>query len=121
MKAVKKTNITKRGKVVEISEDKIFELASRFWNRTEIAAFYECSDQTISNKYNDIFIKGRESGKGSLRDWQLASARKGNVTMQIWLGKQYLDQSDKMQNTNLTETELERLRQIAVSEMKENL
>jgi hypothetical protein len=121
MKAKKKTDITKRGKVVEINEEQLFELASRFWNKTEIASFFHCSDQTISNKYNDLWLKGRETGKGNLREMQWKSAEKGNVTMQIWLGKQYLDQTDKTQVSNLSETELERLREIATQEMKQNL
>jgi hypothetical protein len=32
--------------------------------------------------------------KKSLRRWQLESAKKGNATMLIWLGKQYLGQRD---------------------------
>ena len=41
------------------------------------------------------------------------SAMNGNVTMQIWLGKQYLDQVDKVNTNGLTDEETERLRQIA--------
>lgn len=38
---------------------------------------------------------GKERGKVSLRRQQFKSAASGNATMQIWLGKQILDQSDK--------------------------
>jgi hypothetical protein len=59
----------------DIDEKKVFELASRFWNKTEIAAFLGCSDKTISNRFSEIYTKGKESGKGKLRDWQLSSAK----------------------------------------------
>jgi hypothetical protein len=42
--------------------------------------------------------KGRENLKQSLRRWQIQSAQKGNIAMLIWLGKQYLDQSDKIES-----------------------
>lgn len=38
---------------------------------------------------------GLEVGKVSLRRYQYKSAESGNATMQIWLGKQWLDQTDK--------------------------
>lgn len=39
--------------------------------------------------------KGRSDAVRSLRALQFQSAKRGNVAMQIWLGKQYLKQSDK--------------------------
>ena len=39
-------------------------------------------------------------GKASLRRLQWQSAKNGNVTMQIWMGKQYLGQTDKT-DTNI--------------------
>ena len=42
-----------------------------------------------------------EQGKASLRRMQYGAANKGNVTMQIWLGKQYLGQNDKQEITGL--------------------
>ena len=45
----------------------------------------------------------------------------GNVTMQIWLGKQYLNQIDKVNVNGLSDEETERLRQIANKEMENNL
>ena len=38
-----------------------------------------------------------ESGRASLRRMQYVAAKKGNATMQIWLGKQYLGQKDKQE------------------------
>ena len=40
----------------------------------------------------------------SLRRQQFKSAEAGNVTMQIWLGKQYLGQTDKVEENNINVT-----------------
>lgn len=41
---------------------------------------------------------GKENGKASLRRMQFKSADAGNATMQIWLGKQWLDQKDRVES-----------------------
>lgn len=78
----------------DLSEEQIKKLAARFWTIPEIASFFGVDDSTIRKRFPDLIEKGRMMGKGRLRDWQLLSAKKGNVTMQIWLGKQYLGQSE---------------------------
>lgn len=122
-KAKKKDGHNKPNKraLLKISELDVLKLAERFWTITEIAAFFNCSDRTISGRFSEIITKGRENGKAKLRDLQLKSAMSGNVTMQIWLGKQYLDQVDKVNTNGLTDEETERLRQIAKNEMLNNL
>ena len=42
-------------------------------------------------------------GKISLRRAQFEKALGGNVAMQIWLGKQHLDQKDKIEQTSYNE------------------
>ena len=88
------------GSKLEIDEKQVEALASRFWNKKEIAAFFDCSESSISHKFANIVQKGREQGKGRLRDAQLKAALKGNPTMLIWLGKQYLKQTEKIEVTN---------------------
>jgi len=44
-----------------------------------------------------IHKKGMERGRASLRSFQFQLAKAGNPTMNIWLGKQYLGQSDRVQ------------------------
>jgi len=69
----------------------------------EIASFFNCSEDTIENivkkeklcLFSEYKKKKSGSGKISLRRKQFELALNGNVTMLIWLGKQYLDQSDK--------------------------
>lgn len=67
----------------------------------EIAAICDMTQEGFSRRkkadeeLSHILEKGREVGKKSLRRWQHELAEKGNATMQIWLGKQYLGQRDK--------------------------
>jgi|SRR5215510_982885 len=68
---------------------------------SEMAAFLKVSNDTLrehaEKKYKDtfssIYKKYQESGKCSLRRYQFALAKK-NTAMCIWLGKQYLGQTD---------------------------
>lgn len=75
----------------------------------EICAVLDVDDKSLTrfckDEYNmsfsEIFKLKRQNGKASLRrtQWQMAEK---NVTMAIWLGKQYLGQSEKIisENTN---------------------
>lgn len=81
----------------DIDEEDVRKLAEKFWPKSEIAAFLNCHPDTITNRFQEIYLKGRENGKSKLRDIQLRAAMSGNVTMLIWLGKQYLGQTDKQE------------------------
>lgn len=63
----------------------------------EIASFVGCTVDTLRQytEFFDIYKRGQDSGKMSLRRMQWQSAKDGNVTAQIWLGKQYLGQRDR--------------------------
>lgn len=54
------------------------------------------------NRFLHAYRRGWESGKRGLRRLQWDQARKGNVQMLIWLGKQFLQQSDQVTTTNNT-------------------
>jgi len=45
-------------------------------------------------KFAEVYKRGAEGGRKSLRRMQFESANKGNVIMQIFLGKVYLGQCD---------------------------
>lgn len=64
----------------------------------EISQILDISSRTLQKdeEFLRIYKKGIEFGRMSLRRMQYKSAMNGNVTMQIWLGKQYLNQMDKM-------------------------
>ena len=60
----------------------------------EIAQFFGCDESTVRKGYSEFLTKGRATQKLRLRQLQWKSAESGNVTMQIWLGKQILGQSE---------------------------
>ena len=72
---------------------------------SEIACWFKCSEDTIENAckreqnmtFSDYFAIKRGNGKISLRRKQYDVAMAGSIPMLIWLGKQYLQQSDKME------------------------
>ena len=79
-------------------DPKIVEkLAQRFCSMGEIAAVVGCDKSTISRRFATEVAKGREKGKTLLRDLQWTAAKKGNIAMLIWLGKQFLDQKEKQE------------------------
>ncbi len=71
----------------------------------EIASWFDCSEDTIERrveehtglKFADYYAKKRGKGKVSLRRKQFQTALAGDKTLLIWLGKQYLGQSDKIE------------------------
>jgi hypothetical protein len=63
------------------------------------------SDPALCDKVQ----KARAEGRASLRRLQWQNATQGNVTMQIWLGKQILSQTDT-QRTELTGRDGEAIR-----------
>lgn len=82
---------------IPIDADEVIKLASIGCSNDEIAAFFDCSKDTIERRFAAELNKGRENGKTRLRRLQWQSATKGNVVMQIWLGKQMLGQKDKQE------------------------
>jgi len=83
-----------------------FEKLCGMWcTLIEIADFFGVSEDTVESwckdtyemTFSDVYKKRSSQGNISLRRWQLKSAEKGNVTMQIWLGKQHLGQKEKVE------------------------
>lgn len=72
-------------------------MASVMCTQEEIAEHLVISVRTLQRnaEFRRVYKKGQEYAKASLRRMQWKTAQAGNVTMQIWLGKNYLDQSDK--------------------------
>ena len=92
-----------RPKKYNLDTKQVEQLAGFGCTDTEIASFFDISRTTLERNYEHYLTKGREEGKIRLRQYQWASAKKGNVAMLIWLGKQLLGQSDKQE---ITTTEL---------------
>ena len=96
--------MAKMGRPQKQIDKEIFEkLCNIQCTQEEIAGVFECSIDTINRwckrtykeTFADIYKKKSASGKMSLRRWQFDTAKRGNATMQIWLGRQYLGQTDR--------------------------
>jgi len=96
-----KPSIGRPKKQINWSEvDKLCEIQA---TAEEIAVWFKCSPDTLSRAcraekgkgFAEYLAEKRGRGKVSLRRKQFNLALRGNVTMLIWLGKQWLDQSDK--------------------------
>ena len=85
----------------EINTEIVFALASVMATQDEIANVLGISKRTLlrSRDFVNAFKKGIEEGKTSLRRHQFELS-KTNATMAIWLGKQYLNQKDRIENVD---------------------
>ena len=91
---------------IEIDQEQFQKLCSIQCTLGEIASWFKCSEDTIENWckrtykecFSDTFKKYSADGKISLRRTQFKMAEH-NVSMAIWLGKQYLGQKDQQEIT----------------------
>jgi len=83
-----------RPKKYTIDKKQLENLAKFGCTNIEIAQFFGCSADLIEKSYSEFITKGRATQKLRLRQLQWKSAEGGNVTMQIWLGKQILGQAE---------------------------
>jgi len=95
-------------KKFKINYELVEKLASLQCTQEEIAYVLGCSSKTIQRdkKATKIIKMAKEKGKASLRRMQWKAAERGNASMLIWLGKQYLGQTDKQEIKQETKTEL---------------
>jgi hypothetical protein len=83
-----------------IPPEEVYKLASIGCKDIEIADWFGIDNNTLRYNFSAELTKGREHLKQSLRRAQLEVALKGNAVMLIWLGKQYLGQSDSPIDTD---------------------
>ena len=81
-----------------VDENIVFELARLMCTNLEIAGILRISHDTLTRNYKDILDEGRSDAKVCLRREQFRKAMEGNVQMLIFLGKQYLNQSEIVVN-----------------------
>lgn len=110
-RATKKTPVTEKKKMgrpkAEISARQFEELCKMQCTQKEILAVLGVSDKTLLKwcmetygvPYSDAYNKYADCGKTNLRHIQFRMAEAGSERMAIWLGKQYLGQSDKQDVT----------------------
>lgn len=79
----------------KIDPGQIQRMAACGCTDAEIAYILQISEAHLRRRYRQALDQGRARLRLSLRRKQLQLARKGSVPMLIWLGKQYLGQSDR--------------------------
>jgi len=85
----------------EIDQQNFEKLCGLQCTKEEICGFFDVTDKTLENwcrrtykaGFSDVFAQKRGAGKISLRRYQFELAKK-NANMAIFLGKNYLGQSD---------------------------
>lgn len=90
----------------KIDKEQFEKLCGLQCTEIEIAGFFNCSVDTVERwckkeykeSFAEVFNKKRVTGKISLRRSQFRMAET-NATMAIWLGKQYLGQTDTQEKT----------------------
>lgn len=89
-------------KRIEIDETMFKRLCKLFCTKEEIAGVFDCSEDTIERwckrtyglNFAEVYKKESAAGKISLRRAQFKLAEK-NASMAIFLGKNYLGQTDR--------------------------
>ena len=78
----------------QLDPKSVVELAAIGCTMDEIGRVLGCDGTTIGRRFRSEIECGFAHLKVSLRRRQLELAMDGNATMLIWLGKQYLNQTD---------------------------
>lgn len=97
----------------EIDQNHFENLCGLQCTKEDICDFFGVTDKTIDawckrtykDSFSVVFKQKRGKGKCSLRRYQFALAQK-NANMAIWLGKQYLGQSDTPEQQQDSEVQI---------------
>ena len=104
-----------------INPDEIVEYAAKGCTGEHIAQILNISQALLYRRFKNALNKGRTIRNSSIQQRQVERALNGSDTMLIWLGKQFLDQTDKREVTNnvnvamIPKPELDRARELAKS------
>lgn len=92
----------------DIDKDQFRKLCEMQCTKQEICEWFKITDKTLDAfcrreykaSFSEVYAKNRANGKISLRraQFQLATQRL-NPTMLIWLGRQYLGQTDRPEDS----------------------
>jgi len=101
-----------------IDLEELEKLAAMHCTEAEVGAWFGVTQQAISKRLQrepakTVWTTGWAKGNISLRRQQMQRAEAGDKTMLIWLGKQWLGQTDHQEITHVTldslEAELDRI------------
>lgn len=82
-----------------IDEEQVRKLAAINCSLEEMASVLNCEKTTLHRRFASVIKKGRDGGKMSLKRKQYEVAMSGNVTMLIWLGKIFLEQRERVEES----------------------
>ena len=85
---------------IKMDSEQVENLAEFGCTTLEIAKFFKCDESTVRKRYKEEMSSGREKMKIILRQIQFKLATT-NAAMSIFLGKNYLAQTDR-QSIDLT-------------------
>lgn len=92
----------------ELDWDEFKKLCELHCTRREVAQWFQVSEDTIDRRcleefdlpFASYYEENKVGGKISLRRRQFEKAMDGDTSMLIWLGKNWLDQKDKVEDTD---------------------
>ena len=88
--------IDNKGKKYKVHDrDVIKRLAAIMCSYEEIGGIIGMTEEGVKKRFKKVIDAGRAQGKESLRKAQFTRALDGDTRMQVWLGKNYLNQSDQ--------------------------
>ena len=99
-----------------IDENQVETLAGINCSYEEMAAVLDCDPSTLTRRFAQAIEKGRHRGKMSLKRKMWETAMGGNVTMMIWLSKQMLGYSDKLEQRTELKADVNDNTMLALSE-----
>ena len=82
--------------VKPIDPEMVYKLAQIHCSIDEICVLLEADRTTLYDNFSHELQKGHIEGKMSIKRKMFEIALKGNTTMLIWLGKQYLGHKDQI-------------------------
>jgi hypothetical protein len=85
-------------------EKKVEQLAAIGCSEKEIGQLVGCSDDLLERRFAGPLKRGRARRNQNLRKLQYEAAKRGNVTMQIRLGKQWLGQKERPESEDRADT-----------------
>ena len=93
----KRKSVRRPKRKSRVDRDKVEMLSSFGCTIMEIAKFFIVDESVIRKDYTDEVRRGKEQMKLRLRQLQWKYAEQGNTSLLIFLGKNYLNQTDKQQ------------------------
>lgn len=101
-----------------LNEQEIIDLVSKGFTHEYVADYFGCHVDTLYANYSDSLRKGKVIRNSCLQAKQLENALGGNATLLIWLGKQWLEQTDKTEVNQNVKHEFTDLRKLSDEELE---